>query len=122
MYLLVALETFQKAIIEAVSSNIDWIIETETVSLKDLFKDVAATNEHLYSYDRTFYTALCRGDEEKVVRKALSCRYITYNPLLRIAPVKEEQVFDDPPIWVYHDVLTRNQADKMIDLVRSSVD
>jgi prolyl 4-hydroxylase len=46
----------------------------------------------------------------------LKCRYINYHPLLIIAPVKEELVFDDPPIWVYHDVITDKQIKIMKDL------
>jgi hypothetical protein len=43
----------------------------------------------------------------------LKCRYINHAPLLYIAPVKEEQLFDDPPIWFYHDVITEKQIELM---------
>ena len=36
--------------------------------------------------------------------------------MLRIAPVKEELVYDDPPIWLYHDVITENQVEIMKSL------
>jgi prolyl 4-hydroxylase len=45
--------------------------------------------------------------------KNLKCRYVNHSPLLRIAPVKEEQVFDVPAIWVYHDVITEKQIELM---------
>ena len=41
----------------------------------------------------------------------LKCRYINYHPSLLIAPVKEEIVFDNPTIWVYHDVVTDKQIE-----------
>ena len=51
----------------------------------------------------------------------LKCRYIHYEPWLIIAPVKEEQVFDDPPIWVYHNVITEKQIETMKQLAKPKV-
>lgn len=45
--------------------------------------------------------------------RKLKCRLVDHHPLLKIAPVKEEQVFDRPPIWLYHDVITEEQIDRM---------
>ena len=41
----------------------------------------------------------------------LNCRYINYHPFLYIAPIKEEIVFDNPTIWLYHDVITDKQVE-----------
>ena len=46
---------------------------------------------------------------------------MNHHPYLRIGPIKEEQVFDDPPIWVYHDVITEKQVKKLIELGTSNV-
>lgn len=43
----------------------------------------------------------------------LKCRYVNNHPLIKIAPVKEELVYDDPPIWLYHDVITEKQIQIM---------
>jgi hypothetical protein len=40
---------------------------------------------------------------------------------LKIAPIKAEQAFDDPPVWIYHDIITEYQIKKMIDLARPKV-
>lgn len=45
--------------------------------------------------------------------KKLKCRLVDYHPLLKIAPIKEELVFDRPPIWLYHDVITEEQIDRI---------
>lgn len=45
--------------------------------------------------------------------KKLKCRLIDYHPLIKIAPVKQEQVFDRPAIWLFHDVITEEQIDRM---------
>jgi hypothetical protein len=46
----------------------------------------------------------------------LKCRYISYHPALKIAPVKEELLHDDPPIWMFHDVITETQTQIMKSL------
>ena len=40
---------------------------------------------------------------------------------MRIAPVKEELVFDQPPIWLYHDVITESQVERMKSLAEPKV-
>ena len=60
------------------------------------------------------YEKLCRDDysdfsiSSKRLSK-LSCRYVSDHPSLIIAPIKEELVFDEPKIWLYHDVITEDQ-------------
>ena len=46
----------------------------------------------------------------------LKCRYLNNKPSLLIAPVKEEQLFDRPAIWIYHDVITNEQVELMKQL------
>lgn len=69
------------------------------------------------SYDeRDKYEALCRRDKSEIPPKRLKnlkCRYITHNPLLQIAPIKEEQLHDIPAIWLFHDVITDKQVEMM---------
>ena len=61
---------------------------------------------------RNDYEALCRGkipELTKARQRKLFCRYINYHPSLIIAPVKEEIIYDQPKIWVFHDVITNKQ-------------
>jgi hypothetical protein len=51
----------------------------------------------------------------------LKCRYISYHPALKIAPVKEELMYDDPPIWLYHDVISESQIQIMKSLALPNV-
>lgn len=72
---------------------------------------------HVLGYEREVYESLCRGDSTKTkIPSKFTCRYISYSPFLRIAPVKEELVHDDPKIWLYHDVVTEKQVQMMKDL------
>lgn len=64
-----------------------------------------------YNYDlpeRKLYELACRGElkpPESVISK-LTCRYTDNNvPFLKIAPLKIEQIYHDPYIVVYHDVM-----------------
>ena len=41
--------------------------------------------------------------------------------MLKIAPVKEEQMFDNPAIWLYHDVITEKQIQRMKYLAEPKV-
>jgi prolyl 4-hydroxylase len=44
--------------------------------------------------------------------KNLKCSYLTNgNPFLLIGPIKQEEVFDKPQIWVYYDVITNKQIE-----------
>ncbi len=43
----------------------------------------------------------------------LKCRYVDHNPLLVIAPVKEEQLYDKPAIYMFHDVITDQEIELM---------
>ena len=33
------------------------------------------------------------------------------NPFLLIGPIKQEEVFDKPQIWIYYDVINENQIE-----------
>ena len=46
---------------------------------------------------------------------------INYHPSLLIAPVKEEQLFDNPSIWIYHDTITEKQIEKFKQLASQKV-
>lgn len=42
----------------------------------------------------------------------MSCRYFYgVHPFMKIAPVKEEEVFLEPRLVLYHDVITDNELD-----------
>jgi prolyl 4-hydroxylase len=49
----------------------------------------------------------------KKTSSSLSCKYVRYHPLLVIAPVKEELVYDNPPIRIYHDIITEKQIETL---------
>lgn len=58
------------------------------------------------------YKKLCRGEKTKpnTHEKDLQCRYCHgFHPYLKIAPYKEEELFLNPRIVLYHDVLTESE-------------
>ena len=56
------------------------------------------------------------GISQKRLSK-LKCRYLTNgHPFLVIGPIKQEEVFDNPGIWVFHDVISESK----INLMKSS--
>ena len=73
---------------------------------------------HVLGEERDNYEALCRGENlqlTKARQRKLFCRYINYHPSLIIAPVKEEIIYDQPKIWVFHDVI----SDKQIEILKT---
>lgn len=64
-----------------------------------------------YNYDlpeRKLYELACRGELKppESILSQLSCRYVDNGvPFLKIAPLKLEQIYTDPYIVVYHDVM-----------------
>ncbi len=90
----------------------------EAVDIRSFYDFKNPRPVHLLGKERDNYEALCRNEEIEMSPKRqsqLKCRYIDHHPILKIAPVKEELVYDDPPIWVYYDVIT----DKQIEIMKS---
>eukprot|EP00058_Branchiostoma_floridae_P022143 XP_002607633.1 hypothetical protein BRAFLDRAFT_59428 [Branchiostoma floridae] len=67
-----------------------------------------------YDPESRVYELLCQADQPEIFNitssrvKHLKCRYFTNNnhPRLLLAPIRLEQVFDKPKLWVLHNILT----------------
>ena len=62
------------------------------------------------------YLRLCRGEQllDGATLSKLKCRYTDKNhPYLRIGPVKEETLVQDPLVRVYHDIIYDNEMETM---------
>jgi prolyl 4-hydroxylase len=64
------------------------------------------------------YEKLCRGQRTHIDVSAsqLSCRYVAHDPSLFLRPGKEERIRIDPPIFLYHDVVTATERDTIKQL------
>ena len=52
----------------------------------------------------------------------LKCSYVTNeNPFLIIGPIKQEEVFDTPKIWIFYDVITEEKINLMKKLALPKV-
>ncbi len=45
--------------------------------------------------------------------QTLSCKYVRHHASLIIAPVKQELAYDNPPLWIYHDIITDKQIETL---------
>ncbi|XP_073949601.1 prolyl 4-hydroxylase subunit alpha-1-like [Choristoneura fumiferana] len=65
------------------------------------------------------YNALCR-DEKKIpseITKRLRCRYLMeHHPFLRLAPIKVEQVYIQPDVYVFHEVISDEEIESIKNL------
>ncbi|XP_035658589.1 prolyl 4-hydroxylase subunit alpha-1-like [Branchiostoma floridae] len=67
-----------------------------------------------YDPESRVYELLCQADQPEIFNitpsrvKHLKCRYFTNNnnPRLLLAPIRLEQVFDKPKLWVLHNILS----------------
>uniref|UniRef100_A0A182K3U4 Prolyl 4-hydroxylase alpha subunit domain-containing protein n=1 Tax=Anopheles christyi TaxID=43041 RepID=A0A182K3U4_9DIPT len=67
------------------------------------------------------YPSLCRGDNQRSAEELskLRCRYEhSRTPFLRIAPLKLEEVNQDPVIVVYHEVITNKEIDTILNIAK----
>jgi hypothetical protein len=58
--------------------------------------------------EREMYENLCRGESVISAEEAskLKCRLTTHNnPYFILSPIKEEEAYHKPAIWILHDVM-----------------
>jgi len=63
--------------------------------------------------EQVVYKKLCRGEKTKIYEreKDLQCRYnYGYHPALKIAPFKEEELYLNPKIVMFYDVLSESET------------
>ena len=76
-------------------------------------KNVQQVDDYKSSDEFVMYERLCRGENthDYKDKHKLVCRYKTNNhPLLLIAPVKEEEIYLDPYLVVYHNVISDQEV------------
>ncbi|CAM4891155.1 unnamed protein product [Rotaria socialis] len=93
------------------------LIKSQTLS-KDQREDYLASSEKVGSNElNEICKALCRQNRAKLSHKhqaKLFCRYRHNNhPYLILRPVKEEQLFDEPTILLFHDVVSDTDIEKI---------
>ncbi|XP_073949033.1 prolyl 4-hydroxylase subunit alpha-1-like [Choristoneura fumiferana] len=72
-----------------------------------------------YTYDTKKYEALCRGEVEVPgqIAKRLRCRYLTeHHPFLLLAPLKVEQMYIQPDVYVFHEVISDEEIESIKNL------
>jgi prolyl 4-hydroxylase len=77
-----------------------------------------------YNYDipeRKMYELTCRGEMRppEDIMKNLFCKYVTNNvAFLTIAPLKLEEMYNDPYIVVYHDVMYDSEIEVIKEMAK----
>lgn len=67
-----------------------------------------------YAKERKVYESLCRGEMEipHEITKRLKCWYVTdTHPFLKLAPIKVEQMYVKPDIFMFHEVMTDDEIE-----------
>ncbi|KAL5963355.1 Prolyl 4-hydroxylase subunit alpha-2 [Taenia solium] len=69
--------------------------------------------------EATIFDDLCRkADMELPPDHYLSCHYSTPHVFFTLAPLKEEVLQLDPPILLWHDFVTQNEVDQIIEIAK----
>lgn len=56
------------------------------------------------------------------IKKLLKCRYVHHDiPFLKIAPFKEEDIYLEPRVVMFHDVISEEEIDTMKDMSKHMV-
>jgi prolyl 4-hydroxylase len=73
---------------------------------------------------RKTYERLCRGETDKSPRRlrGLKCRLVHENSsFLRIAPLKLEELYENPKIVIFHEVIYESEIKKLQALAKPIV-
>ncbi|KAM7539129.1 hypothetical protein Aperf_G00000054761 [Anoplocephala perfoliata] len=62
---------------------------------------------------------LCRqSDKWAPPDTNMSCRYSSPHSFFKLGPLKEETLLEDPPVLMFHDFITQNEVDHIIELAK----
>ncbi|KPI92760.1 Prolyl 4-hydroxylase subunit alpha-2 [Papilio xuthus] len=85
------------------------------------FTEVMVEEETFLQKEKKVYEALCRGEmivPSQISRK-LKCSYLTKNhPFLKLAPIKREQIYIAPDVFVYHGVMSDEEIKCIKDMAK----
>ncbi|XP_065202611.1 prolyl 4-hydroxylase subunit alpha-2-like [Planococcus citri] len=93
--------------------------EPYDIPARDAILDIGFQLEKLNNYDKGHMETyrLCRGEfkaESEATQSTLKCRYKhDGSAFLKIAPLKEEELHDDPKILLYREVLYDSEIERM---------
>ncbi|XP_045534587.1 prolyl 4-hydroxylase subunit alpha-1-like [Papilio machaon] len=71
--------------------------------------------------EKKVYEALCRGemDVPSQISRKLTCSFLTKNhPFLKLAPIKMEQIYIAPDVFLYHEVMSDEEIEHIKDMAR----
>ncbi|KAM7538844.1 hypothetical protein Aperf_G00000054791 [Anoplocephala perfoliata] len=88
----------------------------------EITKKLLNEGERTESSEAYVFEDLCRQADKWVPPNSnLSCRYSTPHPYFKLAPLKEEILYEDPLILLFHDFVTQNEVGQIIALAKPKV-
>ncbi|XP_013176705.1 PREDICTED: prolyl 4-hydroxylase subunit alpha-1-like [Papilio xuthus] len=105
-------------------SNIPFYLKSvaeKKARLQNNNTEVMVEEETFLQKEKKVYEALCRGEmivPSQISRK-LKCSYLTKNhPFLKLAPIKREQIYIAPDVFVYHGVMSDEEIKCIKDMAK----
>jgi len=99
----------------AFKRSIEWASKDDNTNLANHLND---NLDHMF-----VHLDNCRGKNLLPRNSALRCRYFTEgSPFLRLAPLKMEQLNFEPFVGLFHDVISPEEQDDLINLSTSRLE
>jgi len=95
--------------------------DTETgIETKPTFKNKRQLDEYRQGSEFASYEALCRGEDiiPNPNEHKLTCQYRRHHPLFYLNPLREEVMYLDPRIVIYHQVMTDTEIARIKELAQ----
>ncbi|KPJ11198.1 Prolyl 4-hydroxylase subunit alpha-2 [Papilio machaon] len=82
---------------------------------------IPLVKETFLQKEKKVYEALCRGemDVPSQISRKLKCSFLKKNhPFLKLAPIKMEQIYIEPDVFLYHEVMSDEEIEHIKDMAR----
>lgn len=82
------------------------------------FKNERQLDDYRQGEEFATYEALCRDEDviPDLNKHKLTCQYVRHDPIFMLAPLKEEVMFLEPRIVIYHEIMTDTEIAKIKQL------
>ncbi|CAH2076655.1 unnamed protein product, partial [Iphiclides podalirius] len=101
--------------------DVDKKENTEANNRTKIEKDEDFFMAQVLAHEVKVYEALCRGDIEipQEISKRLKCTFLTgTHPFLKLAPIKMEQMYIGPDIYVFHQVISDEEIEHIKNMAK----
>lgn len=105
--------------VESIRVNLDWFMQyAESDGQDDIQTDIRKVP--LKDHNVTWHNTICRREENlnPAIASTLTCSFSKPHPQFFLKPLKEEVMYHNPRIVVFHDILSSDEVEYIKDAAR----